>query len=37
MPTGFGFPDGNEDLWMASDDRRSFTSRKTGFLQAIAG
>ncbi len=36
MPPGFGFPDGNEDLWIALDDgRRSFTSRKTGFLQAI--
>ena len=37
MPPGFGFPEGNEDLWTALDDgRRSFTSRKTGFLQAIA-
>lgn len=36
MPPGFGFPDGNEDLWMAlDDDRRSFASRKTGFLQTI--
>ena len=36
MPPGFGFPDGNEDLWMAlDDDRRSFTNRKSGFLQAI--
>ena len=36
MPPGFGFPDGNEDPWIALDgDRRSFTSRKTGFLQAI--
>jgi len=36
MPPGFGFPEGNEDLWTALDDgRRSFASRKTGFLQVI--
>ena len=37
MPPGFGFPYGTEDVWIALDDgRRSFASRKSGFLQVIA-